>query len=56
MSLNQIVAHIILIIIGIIFIGIGMKIKQLNDFLKPVFYLIGIIFLLLGLILPFMLF
>jgi len=56
MSLNQIVSHIILIIVGIVFLGIGMKIKQQSDLLKPAFYLVGVIFLLLGVILPFLVF
>ena len=41
---------------GIIFLAIGIKIKWQRDLLSPVFYLIGVIFLLLGLILPFLLF
>ncbi len=56
MSLNQIVSHVVLIIIGIVFLGIGLKIKLQSELLKPVFYLIGAIFLLLGIILPFILF
>jgi hypothetical protein len=56
MSLNQIVSHVILIMIGIVFLGIGIKIKQHNNLLKPVFFLIGAIFLLLGIILPFLVF
>jgi len=56
MSLNQLVFHIILIVVGIIFLGIGMKIRLQGVLLKPVFYVIGVIFLLLGLIFPFLMF
>lgn len=56
MNMNQIVFHVILIIMGIIFFGIGMRIKWQSDLLRPVFYMIGVVFLLLGLFLPFLLF
>jgi len=42
--------------IGIVFLGMGMKIRVQGVLLKPVFYVIGVIFLLLGLILPFLMF
>ena len=56
MNMNQIVFHVILIIMGIIFLGIGMRIKWQSELLRPVFYMIGVVFLLLGLFLPFLLF
>jgi pilus assembly protein TadC len=56
MNLNQLLFHLILIVIGVVFLGIGIKIKQQNGLLKPVFYIIGVVFLLLGVILPFLLF
>jgi len=56
MSLNQLLFHIILIVVGIIFLGIGMKIRLQGVLLKPVFYVVGVIFLLLGLIFPFLMF